>query len=231
MTKLYSFAVERDEFNGMLGGGLPGNSIVLIDGKEGTGKSIVTQRILYGLLKNGASATYISSQLTTKEFITQMYSLGYKISEHLIHGSLLYIPVYPLLYDIRPRYDFIDRLMSTESLYKNDIIIMDSITPLTKYDSNEEKTTELMAFFKKIVNNDKVLILTSDTGKIESEIERSLCSESDIYMTTDTRMLGGDIKHFIIVNRFTGATDTFSAIITFKVEAKVGLIIEISTIV
>jgi flagellar protein FlaH len=222
--------MEDDEFNSMLGGGFPANSIVLIEGKEGTGKSIVTQRILYGLLKNGVSATYISTQLTTKEFITQMYSLTYKISEFLVHGSLLYIPVYPLLYDARPRYDFIDRLMHTESLYENDVIIMDSITPLIKYDSDEEKKTELISFFKKISNN-KVLILTIDAGKIGDEIHSSLCSESDIYMTTDIRMMGGDIKHFITVNKFTGASDIFSDIITFRVEPKAGLIIEISTIV
>jgi flagellar protein FlaH len=62
MKKIMSVHLERDELNRNLGGGMPVNSLILIEGKDGAGKSIVSQRLCYGLLEHGHTAlTYQAS--------------------------------------------------------------------------------------------------------------------------------------------------------------------------
>jgi len=131
--------MQRDELNRKLGGGFPPGSIIMIEGGGGSGKSTVCQRLAYGLMENGSSVTYISTQLTTKGFINQMYSLNYKIASFLLKKKLLYIPVLSLMDPTRPRLDFIERLRSGEELFKNDVIIIDTISSLIKHSVNIEK--------------------------------------------------------------------------------------------
>jgi len=59
----------------MLGGGFPKGSLIMIDGASGSGKSALCQRFSYGLLDNKNTVTYVSTQLTTQNFIRQMKSL------------------------------------------------------------------------------------------------------------------------------------------------------------
>ncbi|MFA4935746.1 MAG: ATPase domain-containing protein, partial [Candidatus Methanoperedens sp.] len=68
-----SFELGGDELCKKLGEGFPSGSIAIIEGGSGSGKSTVCQRIAYGLMESGTSVTYISTQLTTKGFINQMY--------------------------------------------------------------------------------------------------------------------------------------------------------------
>ena len=103
--------VVKSGLRGRGGGGFPTGSLVVIEGGSGGGKSTICQRISYGLIEGGTSVTFISTQLTTKGYINQMYSLDYPIAPHLLKGTLLYIPVIPLVQSAKSRIDFIERLM------------------------------------------------------------------------------------------------------------------------
>jgi Predicted ATPases involved in biogenesis of archaeal flagella len=48
MVEYINIYLDRDEFSNRIGGGIPKGSIFIIEGENGTGKSIVCQRILYG---------------------------------------------------------------------------------------------------------------------------------------------------------------------------------------
>ena len=50
--KLLSIKLRRDELERSIGGGLPTSSLVLIEGPDGAGKSIVSQRFCYGILRS-----------------------------------------------------------------------------------------------------------------------------------------------------------------------------------
>src|SRR6056297_2147555 len=82
---LYSLGMEdHDRLNKELGGGIPGGSIVLIEGDYGAGKSAMSQRFTYGLCEEGHSVTLVSTELTVRGFIDQMHSLSYDMEEHLL---------------------------------------------------------------------------------------------------------------------------------------------------
>ncbi len=70
---------EKDGFAERFGKVIPNGSLIFIEGKEGTGKSIFCQRFCYSLLKNNCSCSYVSTQFTIKSFLRQTASVGYDV--------------------------------------------------------------------------------------------------------------------------------------------------------
>lgn len=230
MVKVHAFGLKRDEFNKKLGGGYPAGSIVLLEGGNGAGKSAISQRLVFGLIENETSVTYVSTQLTTKGFIQQMYSIDYPIATHLLKGSLLYIPVIPLMQSAKKRIDFLQRLMSAEQLFENDVIVIDTLSALIKSSADSEKVLDLISFFKKISGMGKIIIITLDSDQLSEDITQTLHSSADVYLTLKTKAVASEIKRTIIVNKFTGAKGTVAQVIGFRIEPNVGLVVEISAV-
>lgn len=225
-----SFELARDELCRKLGGGFPPGSIVLIEGGCGSGKSTVCQRLAYGLMENNSTVTYISTQLTTKGFINQMYSLDYKIASFLLKKKLLYIPVLSLIDTTPSRIDFIERLREGEELFNNDVIVIDTISSLIKHSVNVEKGLDLISFFKRLTGIKKTIILAVDPSELQPNILTEFIATSDINLSLKVSTLGSNIKRTIIVNKFTGASASIESMIGFRVESKVGLVVEIASV-
>ncbi|MDD5474577.1 MAG: ATPase domain-containing protein [Candidatus Methanoperedens sp.] len=225
-----SFDLQRDELCKKLGGGFPSGSIVMIDGGNGSGRSVLCQRLAYGLMENGSTVSYISTSLTTKGFINQMYSLDYRIAPFLLKKKLLYIPVLSLINPNPSRLDFIERLRNAKVLFENDVIVIDTVSALIKHSVNVEKSLELVSFFKRLTGIKKTIILVVDPSEFEKHILTEFTSASDVHLSLKISTLGSSIKRTIIVNRFTGAASHVESMIGFRVESNVGLVVEIASV-
>ena len=224
----YNFVLDRDELNQMLGGGFPKGSLIMIDGPSGSGKSALCQRFAYGLLDNKITVTYVSTQLTTKNFIRQMNSLEYPIGIRLLKGELLYIPVFPLLKESKSRIDFIKRLMSAEVLFEKNVIIIDTLSALIRYGTDAEKSLELISFFKKLTGMQKTIIITMDCTEMPKNVVNEFKDAAEILMTLKMRQMGTEILRTMMINKYSRPEIQVGAMIGFKVEAKSGVMINIS---
>ena len=224
----YNFVLDRDELNQMLGGGFPKGSLIMIDGPSGSGKSALCQRFAFGLLDNKNTVTYISTQLTTKNFIAQMKSLDYPIGIRLLKGELLYIPVFPLLKESKPRIDFIQRLMGAEGLYEKNIIIIDTLSALIRYGTDAAKSLELISFFKKISGMQKTIIITMDSAELPTHVVSEFKDAAEILITLKMRQMGTEMLRTMIINKYSRPEIQVGAMIGFKVEARSGVMINIS---
>jgi len=230
MVLIHRFGIKRDEFERRLGGGIPSGSIVYIEGGYGAGKSVICQRLTYGFLENGHSVTYISSQLTTKNFINQMHTLDYPVAKSLFRRKLIFIPLFPLINTPKPRYDFAERLMTAKQLFETEIVVIDSFSSFISTIKNGQKIFQMMSFFKKLSGLNKTIILTAHPDELNKDVLSMLRASSDIYLELTTKMLGGDVKHSIEVKKFVGARGSFGSIIGFRVEPKVGFVVEIASV-
>jgi len=215
---VHSFWIERDVLNQKLGGGFPGGSLVLAEGMSGSGKSITCQRICFGLLENDVSVTYISTQLTMKGFIFQMQALDYSIAKHLTGGRLLFIPVLPLTQEIKPRSNFIRRLMAAKALFNNDVVIIDTISSLISHSIDAQKTIDLVNFFKKTVSFEKTIVLAIDPGVLDPDVMNMFSSASDAYLVLRKKLEKGELRYAIFVNKFDGSETKVTPIIGFLIE-------------
>jgi archaeal flagellar protein FlaH len=230
MSDLYKFEIDRDGLHRQLGAGIPKGSIMLLEGKYGAGKSAILQRLTYGFLKNGVTVTYISTELTTPGFIEQMRSLDYPITPYLLNRDLLYIPVFPLIGDAVPRREFLDKLMDTKDLYEREVTIIDSFSSLVKMDLRGQRAIQVLAFFKKLAALSRTIILTVDPVDLDERTLSPLRSDSDIYMSITMAQLEGSTVRALNVNRFGGSTEPVGDAIGFRIEPKIGFIIDITTV-
>jgi flagellar protein FlaH len=224
---IFNISLKQDELGLKMGGGIPRGSTVLIEGAEGSGRSVLSQRLLYGILTNGHSATYVSTEMTLRDFIDQMYSLDYRIDQYLIKGMLQFFPVYPLLGHSRNRFDFLSRLMSSPQLYTKDFLIIDSFSALTKDSLDERKCIAYMAFLKKQTNLEKTILMTADETCRAVE---PLRQASDVYLSIKMKPSSQGMVRQVNVLRYQRAKRKVDDQMKIRIEPGIGLVIEISEV-
>ncbi|RLG22051.1 ATPase [Candidatus Micrarchaeota archaeon] len=229
--EVLSFTIRRDEFCRKLGGGLPRGSITLLEGEDGTGKSLISQRILYGLLENGFTVTYISTDLSTKDFIQQMQSLNYDIVKYLLNKQLLFIPVFPITKKLRSKpKNLIERMMSAPHLFENQVIIIDCLTVMLENGKMDGETKfKFSNFLKKLTGIDKTLLITLIPGSTAEDVHQFLTSLCDNILVLKSKILGTDLKNYITVIKWKRTKGEVNKIIGFKVEPNIGFVLDISS--
>jgi len=226
----YRFEIERDGLHRNLGAGFPKGGVGLLEGKYGAGKSAILQRLTYGFLKNGVTVTYISTELTTKGFIEQMKSLDYPITPYLLNRDLLYVPVFPLIGEAVPRQHFLDKLMDTRQLYEREVTIVDTFSSLVKADLRGQRAIQALAFFKKLAGLNRTVLLSVDPIDIDERTLAPLRTDTDIYLTISMGTIEGSTVRALNVNRFGGSLEPVGDSIGFRIEPKIGFIIDITTV-
>ena len=76
------------ELDGKMGDGIPIGSLTLIEGTSGAGKSVLSQQIIWGSLREGFSVSLFTSENSVKSLISQMQSIDLDILDFLLLGRL-----------------------------------------------------------------------------------------------------------------------------------------------
>ncbi len=226
----FNFDLERDTLATALGGGIPKGALVLITGKFGTGKSVVSQRFTYGFLQNGLSATYVSSETNTKPFIDQMNSLDYPIRGQIYNQQLKFVPVDPLVGKSCPREKALSKLIDGNGLYDRNITIIDTLSAMIEDNEEEGLSIEALSFFQRVSSRGKTIFLTLDPDEVEEDIMTPYKSAADIYLELNAKTVGGDTERTINVRRFTAAQGRMKDIIKFRIEPNAGFVVDITQV-
>lgn len=224
-----SIALKRDELNRYFGGGLPRNSLVLVEGEDGAGKSILCQRFTYAILKNNKfKMTYLSTELNTLDFIKQHESLRYGIRPFILDGSLLFITMVPFLGKVKFGDDFIEKIMTEKKLFESDVIIFDTLSFLLVRKGAEEKEYyDIVNFFKGLNNLNKTIIFTIDPTHLDEKFLTLMRSVADLYIKVAISNFAGESVRVLDIKRFKRPFDVYMPKIPFRVEPREGLVIEI----
>ncbi len=230
MASLYSLQIQNDEFHKKLGGGLPAGTIGLLKGDHGSGKSVICQRMVYGLINNDVSVSYISTQLTTTDFIKQMVSLGYNVIRSIISSKLKFFPVYPLISENKERSDYSKKLISSRHIFESEVVFIDSFSSLVRFDIDEKSSIDLMGFFKRIAATGKVIILTALEDELDKKAMNEIESAASLLIETSTKKFGADLKNLMAVKKYNFALGSYAKQTAFRVEPRIGLVVEIAAV-
>jgi len=233
MGEYISIFLDRDDFEQRIGGGLPKGSIMIIEGRDGTGKSIVSQRITYGALMNNSTVTYISTEMSILDFIRQMDSLNYSVKDFLLSNKLLFISTTNLFGKTKLKENLILELMKNKSkkLFENDIIIIDSLSYPLVNSIPKLSFIKFLDFLQRIKAMDKIIIMTYNPHTLSRSVVNELRKVADIYFKTGISKTTGQLTRYVEIRRFRNAKQQYELIIPFRVEPGLGLIVEIVTIV
>ena len=230
MLKPYNIGLKGDELQGKLGGGIPRNAFVLIEGPNGIGKSIFAQRIAYGLIKNDQSVTYVSSELGLTGFINQMASLRYDIKSAIVTKQLKFVTLFPAIGKIKLSTNLIDNVFSATRFFDSQVIIFDTLSDLLVTNEIDQKNTfDLISFFKRVVSMDKTMVFCVDAALLSESFVSLLRTVSDVYISLEEREQYGNKIKLMNVKRFSGAVDEVSEEIPFKVKAGIGIVVELAS--
>ena len=230
MAQLHKIDLDRDALGRSIGGGIPKNSLILVEGKDGSGKSIFVQRIVYGLLKENTSVTYLSTELNTMGFVDQMASLDYNVTDYILFEKLLFLPMFPYLGERKLSKNFVKNLMSSKQIFDKDVIIFDTFSfLLMQNDLDIESNLQLIRFVKKLNTLGKTIIFCVDTDHIDTKFTTTMRSISDLSFRIELKTFAGDPVRVIFIDRFKRPGDKTMTAVPFKVEPGKGFAIEIAS--
>lgn len=247
MTDLYSLDMEeRDRVNASFGGGLPAGSIVLLEGEHGSGKSVITQRFCRGLCDDDAYVTYVSTEDRAADFVKQMRSLGYDVTDHLLNEQMLFlhadVDTHERLQDgdSREGREMLTRLMKANVMWRSDVIIVDGFGPILlqdpRYEAARESSDEddviqnLISFFRQVVADGKSIVLTVNPESLSPRALRPLRDTSDVYISLQMRSVGKEVRRNMTVRKFAGMGEQVEDNIGFDVQSGRGLLIVTRTV-
>lgn len=218
---LLGTVLDRDEMGQRLGGGLPRGAIVLVEGREGSGRSVLCQRMAFGCLQNGHSVSYVSTEMTMAEHIDQMYSLGYDIGRFMDMRRYIYAsPFGPS--GMLSREEMLPRLRSAGRIYDSELVILDSISSMMPSSAREADLRDLLSFFKSLAIEKRTLMIS--TGMEEQM--RQFRQSCDILLELRTEEDDSSM-HRIDIRRFSRARARIDDHIAFRVEPGVGTVIDL----
>ncbi len=221
--------IENDELSRKLGGVLPLQSFVLVEGAAGLGKSVVAQRIAYSAVLNNATVTYINTEMSVSSFIPQLSSLGYDVSQYVLNKSFKYVSVFSSMYTLSYEDDILAKIMHKKDLFESDLIVFDSFNDLLlQTDATSSQVFELLTFLRKIVTLGKTILFCVDSDNIHKEFFERLQRMSEVYFRLYEKEVYDNMVKILKVQRFQGATNEYPDELPFKVRAGMGIIIDIS---
>ncbi len=170
-----------------LGGGIRPQSLTIIEGDSGSGKTILSQYISYGILISGNATTYYSSGKSCEEIIHQMESLNME-ARHYYAADLLRV------YSIAPMNAATNVGQALEIIIKHvaslpqrfKFIVIDCLTPFVEKMNQKDKVDAFLAF-KRLCEQGRSVILVVHTHVFEKTTQYRVFTMSDYYLKLGSR--------------------------------------------
>ncbi len=241
MSDHYSIGMTgRDRVDNAIGGGLPVGSLVLIEGEDGAGKSALCQRFSYGMAEEEYNVTYVSTELESWEFVEQMNSLSYDVTDHLLEERLLFLHADVDTHRPGTQRQLLERFTNARTLWMADVIYVDTLSAILRNDPNYDAMSQqgeedrviqrLVSFLGQVLMQDRTVVLTVDPTSVTEEALRPLRNAANVYFEIETQTVGQEIRRNVLVRRFQNMKSPVDDSIGFSVEQGRGISIVSRTV-
>ena len=225
----FPFVLETDSLADSMGSRLPNRSLYVVQGDVGSGKSLMGQRLSFGLAENDVKVLVITTELTTRGWIEQMESIGYGVTEFIRTGQLMVFSRFGTIAEALPNIG-IQQVLESEAVSKADIVIIDSASSLMPDDLDENGRFKMMQNLRRITSEGRSIMLCVDENEMDSKLLHTLRASSEVVLDMRTAMIGGDIKRNIVVTRYLRAAGPVQSSIGWRVEPSMGFIVDITAV-
>ena len=145
----FAFDVETDSLADTMGLRLPNRSLYVLQGVVGAGKSLISQRLVHGMLDNGVKVLVVTTELTTRGWIEQMESIGYGLQMHCVKGRLMIFSRFGTVAEARADVG-LEEVLNSRAVGEADVIILDSASALMPDDLDDKQRFDLMQKLRKL---------------------------------------------------------------------------------
>ena len=214
-----------------LGGGIKEQSLIMIEGEDKSGKSVLTQHIAYGVLNSkGSAVAYYSTEYEAEGLIAQMNSMSLETDHELATDRFRIYKIGPatVLQNAEKSLKLIVEHISTlPQRFK--LAIMDSPSPFLLRLSPLLKIDFLQSC-KELCEQDRTIILVLNTHVFETKTLRRVYAMSDYYLklkSKDAMLEPGQVDTRVIklleVTKLGGAERWGQQGIKFEIKPRIGI--------
>ncbi len=225
----FEFTLEQDSLSSAMGARLPNRSLWMLQAEVGGGKSLISQRIIYGLLENGVKVLAVTTELTTRGWIEQMESIGYPVTEHIASGRLMVFSKFGVIAETRDDVGIFD-VLDSDAITKADVVVIDTASSLMPSDLDTKQKDEVLQKLRKICSESRSLMLTVDPTEMDDKLLHKLRSSCEVLLDLKAGFVGGELKRTIVVTRFLRAAGPVQASVGWRVEPYMGFIVDITAV-
>ncbi len=225
----FEFTLEQDSLSSAMGARLPNRSLWMLQAEVGGGKSLISQRIIYGLLENGVKVLAVTTELTTRGWIEQMESIGYPVTEHIASGRLMVFSRFGVIAETRDDVGIFD-VLDSDAITKADVVVIDTASSLMPSDLDTKQKDEVLQKLRKICSESRSLMLTVDPTEMDDKLLHKLRSSCEVLLDLKAGFVGGELKRTIVVTRFLRAAGPVQASVGWRVEPYMGFIVDITAV-
>ncbi|GAB7015960.1 archaellum protein ArlH [Methanogenium cariaci] len=207
-----------------LADGLPLGSLTLIEGENDSGKSVITQQIIWGGLKGSMNVALYTSENTSKSFLGQMESMSLDIADYFAWGYLKVFPMHTIGFEWgeKEMQGILKRIIQHMRDSDSDVIIIDSLTLLTE----ATNSADLLAFLtncKTLVDTGKTILITLHTYAFQEDTLVRIRSICDAHLMMKRALVGQKYIMVMEVVKIRGARKTTGNIVSFEVHPGFGM--------
>ena len=225
----YEFTLEQDSLSNAMGARLPNRSLWMIQGEVGSGKSLISQRLSYGLLENGSKVLVVTTELTTRGWIEQMESIGYPVTDFIASGKLMVFSRFGVIAEAKQGVDLFD-VLESGAIEKSDVVVVDSASALMPEGLEPSQHLATLQKLRKVCSESRSLLLTIDPSEMDGKLLHKLRSTCEVLLDMNAGFVGGEIKRTIVVTRFLRAAGPVQASVGWRVEPYMGFIVDITAV-
>ena len=222
IKRLRAISCGNPEIDKRLGGGIPRKSLVLIEGQSDSGKSVLTQQLVWGSLKEGCTVSVLTTENTVKSLIVQMQSLNLDILDYCLLSRL---KIYPLK-AMKARSGVDKALLALLNAVRlqegRDLVIVDSLTSFIAHSSPEQ----VIAFFedcKTGCNEGTTIAVVAHSYAFDEAMLVRISSMCDAHLRLRVENLGDRLMKILEVAKIRGAHMSTGNVISFDVEPGWGM--------
>ncbi len=212
------------EIDKKIADGIPLGSLTLIEGENDTGKSVLTQQIMWGAMKQGLRVDFYSTELTAKSFLSQMESMSLDVSDYFAWGyiRLFHLHVEGFQWTKDEMDGVLQRIITHIRGSRADVVVIDSFTMFTEY----TQQSSILAFLtncKTLVDKGKTILITLHTYAFEEDTLVRLRSICDAHLSMKKALIGDKYVMVLEVVKVRGARRTTGNLVSFEVHPGYGM--------
>jgi flagellar protein FlaH len=211
----------NDELDKKMGGGIPLRTLTLVEGQPDSGKSVLTQQMIWGSVRRGCSAVVFTTENTVKSLITQMQSLNLDIMDYFLLSRLWIYPIDTK----KTRRNLSTGLLPLLTSCANkgiDLAVVDSITYYVTHATIEE----VLSFFeecKMLSNKGMGVVCVAHSYAFDENVMVRLGAMCDAHIRLRIETMGSKMIKIMEVAKVRGAVLNTGNIISFDVEPNWGI--------
>ena len=212
----------NSEIDKKMGGGIPAGSLILIEGQSDSGKSVLTQQLMWGSLYDGFEVILYTTENTIKSFTRQMTSLSLDITDFLLLGKLKIFEIKASQSRLSPSQVFTLLLSDLEDRGGTPLVVVDSLTTFITHSSIEETMT-YFEICKHYCDRGMTIVTVVNSyafGEADLGRVRSMC---DAHLSLRNEEIGDRMIKVMEVAKIRGAVMSTGNIVSFDVEPMLGM--------